>query len=272
MPSAQEGPAPEFDLRIDSGGRMVGSFPGLDAIDCIVHAVTTRYGPSFPANVDTPAIDVAAGELTEALGLRGAAWATQVHGDGVLHVTTAGLAGQADGLITSTPGLGVLGRSADCPLVLLAGRTDVGDSETDASHVVGMAHASWRSTVKGITTKVVLQMQQIWQIDPSGITATICPSAGPCCYEVGQEVRDIAITSLGAAANQFFKVRDGRLYFDLWAANVAQLSSSGVPADQIHISAVCTICRNDLFPSFRWEGKAACRFAGVIGITTTTQL
>jgi copper oxidase (laccase) domain-containing protein len=32
------------------------------------------------------------------------------------------------------------------------------------------------------------------------------------------------------------------------------------------VAGVCTLCRNDLFPSHRREGEAAGRFAAVIGL------
>jgi YfiH family protein len=249
-----------------SEGWRLGVFPSLTAIHGIAHAVTTRQGPAFVSAADAPATAAAVNELSAALRLRGLAWAEQVHGDQVLCVAADGLAGQADGLITDTAGLGVLGRSADCPLVLLVGRKGDGGNEAGSSSVVGMAHASWRSTLKGITSRVVTLIQQTWQVDPTGITAAICPSAGPCCYEVGEEVRETALTALGSEADRFFPARQGKLYFDLWAANEAQLRATGIPAHHIHTAGICTLCRNDLFPSYRREGEAAARFAAVIGI------
>lgn len=271
MPATQPDPADPLGFFIDSGGWTVGRFAGLHAVDGVVHAVTTRRGPPFPATVDAPEMGALTGELAGNLNLQGAAWASQVHGDQVLSVNTAGLAGQADGLVTSTPGIGVLGRSADCPLVLLAGHTGDGDSATGSYHVVGMAHASWRSTLKGITSHVVALMQRTWRVAPARITAAICPSAGPCCYEVGEEVREAAIATLGSTARRFFQLRQDKLYFDLWAANAGQLLACGVLSARIHHSGVCTICRNDLFPSYRREGEAAARFAAIIGIAAPTR-
>jgi len=49
------------------------------------------------------------------------AWVRQVHGGVVLRVDEAGLAGEADALVSDRPGLLLRGRSADCPLVLAAG-------------------------------------------------------------------------------------------------------------------------------------------------------
>jgi hypothetical protein len=101
--------------------------------------------------------------------------------------------------------------------------------------------------------------------EPAETLAVICPSAGPCCYEVGPEVRQQAVASLGPGAGWFFIEKSGKSTFDLWAANAAQLTAAGVPARNIHNVEHCTICGGDLFPSYRRQGEQAGRFAAVIG-------
>jgi copper oxidase (laccase) domain-containing protein len=61
---------------------------------------------------------------------------------------------------------------------------------------------------------------------------------------------------------------DGRFTFDLWQANVDELILAGVPAGQIHLAGVCTICRADLFASYRVEGDRAGRFCAVIAASS----
>jgi copper oxidase (laccase) domain-containing protein len=128
-----------------------------------------------------------------------------------------------------------------------------------------MAHASWRGTAGGIAERLVESLTECFGVDPVDLVACIAPSAGPCCYEVGAEVRDAAAAGIGAGAGAFFIEREGRLYFDLWEANAEQLRGEGVPDANMHVAGVCTICRSDLFPSVRAEGDGAGRFAAVIG-------
>jgi copper oxidase (laccase) domain-containing protein len=52
----------------------------------------------------------------------------------------------------------------------------------------------------------------------------------------------------------------------LWSANRDQLLRAGVRETNIHISGICTMCANDVFPSHRREGAAAGRFAAAIGL------
>lgn len=243
-----------------AGDWPLGSFPNL-AAPAVRHGVTTNAGPVFGTDATSDQTATAAAAAAAALDLAGAAWARQVHGGTVLTVRTPGLAGEADGLITDRPGLAILGRSADCPLILAAGR------RPDGTMAVGMAHASWRSTVRGITASMINRLRDELGVDPTSITAGIAPSAGPCCYEVGDEVREEARERLGGDAVRFFASSPaGHWHLDLWAANLAQLTDAGVPLDQVDNAAVCTICRGERFWSWRRQGAAAGRFAALIGI------
>lgn len=234
-------------------GWTVGRFDVLADLDSVVHAVTTRRGPALSAEVRPN--DPAADEIARGLELAGVAYCEQIHGDRVLAVGAAGLAGQGDAMVTNDVSLGLLGRSADCPLILLV------DSVNGA---VGIAHASWRGTVARIAEKLVVAMAAHYRMDPRRALACICPSAGPCCYEVGSDVRQAAAAGMGAHAERFFPRRDGKMFFDMWSANAHQLVHAGLGASNIHVAGVCTICGTDLLPSYRTEGPAAGRFAAVI--------
>jgi YfiH family protein len=245
--------ADDFALRTWADGWTVGRFAPLDGLGWVVHAVTTRAGPD-PARVLRDGASAAA-DVAAALGLRGAAFLDQVHGCDIRCVRGGGLAGTGDGLITDVPGVGLMGRSADCPLILAADR---------ARRAVGVAHASWRATVGGIAPRLIRSLQQHFNTRPQDVVACICPSAGPCCYRVGRDVADAADRGIGPHARAFLHARDGETFFDLWAANADQLRRAGVAREDVHVAGICTICRNDLFPSYRVEGDAAGRFLAVI--------
>jgi YfiH family protein len=256
----------EFRLERLSNGWLVGRFPALEEIG-VAHLVTTREGPDVQQVRRDPA--AAGRQVAEALGLKEAAFLEQVHGGVVLDCSTPGLAGCADGLVTATRGLALVGKSGDCPIILLADRR---------RRAVGFAHASWRATVAGIAPAVVRRLVEQGS-DPRDLVACICPSVGPCCYEVGDEVRTAALQGIGPHASSFFRLAPSpgtargaavaalgaRRHFDLWRANACALARAGLAATSIHVAALCTMCRNDLFPSHRREGDAAGRFAAVIG-------
>jgi polyphenol oxidase len=228
------------------------AFPGLASP--WTSALVVDSGLDLRVDAAAPEHACTVARVADTQGLDGIAWARQVHGDTVLRVEEPGCAGEADALWTTVPGVGVMGRSADCPIVLLAGHRG------DGSPIWGMAHASWRSTVTGITTRLLADMVAAGA-DPDRLSAVVAPSAGPCCYEVGVEVRTAALAGIGPHASDFFIERDGAFVFDLWAANSDALSRGGVVA---RIDGRCTIC-GDGFPSYRRDGAAAERFGVVVG-------
>jgi len=244
-----------FRLEHLSDGWLVGRFVALEAVG-VSHLVTTRQGPDVQQVRHDPAS--AGREIARVLDLENAAFLEQVHGGEVLVAERGGCAGCADGLVTARPGLAVLGKSGDCPIVLVADRL---------GRAVGFAHASWRATVAGIVPATVRRMVDLG-CRPNDLVAGICPSAGPCCYEVGDEVRAAAIDGIGSHATAFFlpSGTGTRYHFDLWKANADALVRSGLAGESIYVAGICTLCRNDLFPSHRREGEAAGRFAAVVGL------
>lgn len=255
MIDAHIGPDVGFQLERLSNGWVAGQFPALRNLG-FAHLVTTRLGPNVQQVRQDPA--AAGREISKVLDLEEIAFLEQVHGGEVLVCEQGGCAGFADGLVTARRGLAVLGKSGDCPLVLIADRR---------GRAVGFAHASWRATVAGIVPAVVRRMVDLG-CRPGDLIAAICPSAGPCCYEVGDEVLAAALDELGPHAAAFFHRAEtaAKHHFDLWSANTDALVRSGLACESIHVAGICTLCRNDLFPSHRREGNAAGRFAAVIGM------
>jgi copper oxidase (laccase) domain-containing protein len=90
---------------------------------------------------------------------------------------------------------------------------------------------------------------------PEDMRVAIGASAGPCCYEVGADVIDAFTSRFPYGAGLFTPTRPGHALVDLLKANRAQLESIGVRPDRIHIAPLCTMCRTDLFFSYRQEKK-----------------
>jgi len=161
------------------------------------------------------AMGVAADKL---LGVR------QVHGVAVRVADTAwrlGEGGEADAIITKTPGLALGVVTADCAPVLFADA---------AGKVVGAAHAGWRGAVAGILEATVQAMIGL------GAEEKITAAIGPCIhqesYEVSADLRD-AVLARNRADEQFFT--DGQVrqkwHFDLPGYCAARLASAGVSAE-----------------------------------------
>jgi YfiH family protein len=157
----------------------------------------------------------------------------------------------ADAAVSGDASRALTVQVADCVPLLIA---DVSSGQ------VGVAHAGWRGTAAGIAPAAATALG-----DGAGQVAAIGPSIGPCCYEVGVELRDrFHDSGWTRSGDDWFEHRSGRWYLDLWRANFDQLVKAGVPAESIHVSRLCTACYPDWFPSYRRDGPGAGRIAGVI--------
>ncbi len=226
----------------------------------LVHAFSTR-----PHNM-SPKADVEAGAdanraqfaLDFDLSPNQLSFARQIHEPKLAVIDATHEPGpvlDVDGLLTATSGRALMTFSADCPLVL------VYDPQTPA---VGTAHASWRCTVANIATALVERMSREFGSQPGDCFAAIGPGAGPEHYEVRNDVYDAA--SHFPDRDRFFPRRDGRMYFDLWAANTAQLAAAGVAGARIFCSGLCTMTHTELFYSNRAEGGIRGLFALLVAL------
>jgi len=188
---------------------------------------------------------------------------------------------EADALITATPGLALVVKTADCPPVLLF---------DPKSRSVGAVHARWRSTLRRLTQKTVGMMRACYDADPQRMRAVIGPSILKCCYQVGEEVLD-AFRSQFTYAEELFSPPQPqnpaqirlprqvsllhlgprhratvRTHLDLQEANRRQLLQAGLKPQHITVGSLCTACRSDLFHSYRRDGRRAGRLYAAVGL------
>jgi YfiH family protein len=221
--------------------------PALEAVPGLVHGFEQRLGPAGWEDRDETRRRVA-------LALAGAGrlqLLKQVHGCRVRGAPWEGRP-EADAAVADEPGV-ILGiETADCQPVLLV---------DPVARRVAAAHAGWRGTVAGVSREAVLALVARGST-PRDIVAALGPSIGACCYEVGPELQD-AFGTDGAA---FFRPGPrGKPHLDVRAANVRQLEEAGIAPGQIHHVADCTMCRADLYHSYRREGKGAGRMISYVG-------
>lgn len=208
--------------------------------------------------------------------------ARQVHSDIVNVVDgppSAMLVG--DALVTAAPGLLLAVKTADCTPVLLA----------DASRrVVAAVHAGWRSTAKRIIEKTVGVMRQRFGSRPADIRAAIGPGIRPCCYEVGEEVRDHFRSQFAYADELFREAKESdpvhekypmlfltarapghadlgrQIFLDLAEAARRQLLAAGLRAKNIAALDACTACHPERYFSHRAQRGRTGRMLGAIGL------
>jgi YfiH family protein len=193
----------------------------------------------------------------------------QVHGADVRVVQTVADAKPAENTLGETiycdvivsDAKGVLAgvKTADCVPIL------IGDPVSGAFAAV---HAGWRGTLATAVIVGVERLMKEYDARPEDLRVAIGASAGPCCYEVGSEVIDAFTSKFVDGEKLFTPTRLGHARVDLLKANRDQLISTGVKAERIHSAPICTMCRTDLFFSYRKEksihGKVG-RLMAVIG-------
>ena len=181
---------------------------------------------------------------------------------------------KADAIITRQRDIALATSSADCVPVLLY------DPVRDA---IGIAHAGWRGTARGIVFATIDAMREEFGCQPGDIYAGIGPSIGPCCYGVSEEVQSLFMGRIEfdvqptaeryrnlVRESSVFSVRGhahrNSLMLDLWETNRNQLLMAGVLSEHIELPGICTSCEKDRFYSHRGEHGRAGRFPSILAL------
>ena len=264
---------PSTVLRAVSGLHLL-AWPTLDASGADA-AVTTRSGGVSSGPYATLNLSLSVGDDPGCVlenrrrlaagfdaSLEDFVLARQVHGAGVRVVGAADRGSgafclddaiaDADALVTATPGVVLAILTADCvPIVL----------HDPVAGVLACVHAGWRGTVAGVSAAAVAAMCALGS-RPSDVIAGIGPAIAAARYQVGPDVHQAVTAAFGPAASTFIRLdtrpdarpdsdpgthpdtRPGsdpdRWLLDLWAANRHALVKAGIPAPQIHTTALPT--------------------------------
>jgi polyphenol oxidase len=89
----------------------------------------------------------------------------------------------------------------------------------------------------------------------SDLRVSIGPSAGPCCYEVDDPVLDQLRTGLPEWKSVVHDYPGRKVRLDLKALIRRQVEGDGVCAHSVSSVNLCTICQDQLFYSYRREGR-----------------
>jgi YfiH family protein len=175
----------------------------------------------------------------------------QVHGVGIAEAPFEGFP-VADAATAHLPGVLVGVETADCLPALLV---------DPVRGAVAAVHAGWRGTAQCVAGRAVAALAAAGS-SPGDLIAALGPCIGPCCYEVGEELRP----EFGELAAAVFRPGPrGRPHLDLREANLRQLRAAGLRAQNIHQVAECTCCLPGRYHSFRRDGPGAGRMISFVG-------
>jgi YfiH family protein len=148
---------------------------------------------------------------------------------------------QADGLVTTQPGLAISALAADCGPVLFC--------DPNAG-VIGACHAGWKGAVGGVTDSTIEAMESCGA-SRAHIRAVLGPCISAVNYEVGQDFKD-NVTAQDPRAEPYFHTPDnGRPHFDLKAYILSRLTRAGL----LQIAALpdCTYAAPQAYYSYRYN-------------------
>lgn len=162
---------------------------------------------------------------------------------------------EVDGLVTNEKDVVLTTFHADCvPLFFLDPK----------KKCIGLCHSGWRGTVAGIGRETLLKMTECYGTDPEDVLAAVGPSICRDCYEVDRLVIDKLKKAFNYWRDLVTPVGKDKYLFDLQMTNQRLLAEAGILEKNIITSGLCTRCMEDLFYSYRREGKNAGSLVAII--------
>jgi YfiH family protein len=252
---------------IEKGGLVLLSFPRFAPDKAVKQVISTRLGGVSRGHFKSLNLSAQVGDdpirvfknrelFRSAAGYRKThlVQAKQIHSDIVLKIGAEDLKSlpvsgpwkEGDALITKEKNVTLMILVADCLPVLFY----------DPLHqAIGLAHAGWRGTASHIAAKTLLGMGEAFGTQASDVKVALGPCIGPCCYEVGDDVKGQFEEIFPWASEVFQRSFGGRFKLDLAKANARQLLDLGVSEENLIRSNLCTVERQDWFYSHRAEAK-----------------
>lgn len=244
------------------------SFPHLESLPFIKHGFTTRIGGISEGIYESMNLNFSTGDKREnvlenykiicktlEIDYNNLVLSAQTHdihikcvedgdrGKGILREKDYL---EIDGLITNVANIPLVTLYADCVPVFFV---------DPVRKVVGLAHAGWKGTVKGIVEKMVGKFVDVYGSKKEEILVGIGPSIGSCCFEVEKDVAE-EFEKIALFKEYVINKGTGKYMIDLWAINKAILIEAGIGAENIILTDICTKCNKDMLFSHRGhQGK-----------------
>lgn len=255
------------------------SFPSFDQIPFVRHGFSTRLGGvsegtfasmnlSFTRGDDPAAVRENFDRFCAAIRVNAedVVISAQTHTANVKIVTAEdrgrGITREkeyndVDGLITNDPNVVLCTQYADCvPLFFV----------DPVKRVVATSHAGWRGTASGIAAVTVDKMVEKFGCRREDILAGIGPSIGHCCFEVDTPVYDAFCQVPVFDEGCFTADPNDKFHVNLQEINRRWMLKSGILAENITVTDLCTKCHPDVFWSHRVTGDARGSLAAFIAI------
>lgn len=179
----------------------------------------------------------------------------QIHSDNIIVAGEAergrgpisGRIPDADAMITNTKGLILCTGHADCAPIYIY---------DPVQNAIGLAHAGWRGTTLGISSKTALAMKREFGSEPKDMYAMI----GPCIHIAGFECDEdvaaaVAAMDIHGETFCYYDEEACKYHVSIPDVNREVLIRAGLKPENIEISPECTFEMADKYFSHRRQGS-----------------
>lgn len=157
-----------------------------------------------------------------------------------------------DGIMTNKKNIVLSTTNADCLLLLFY------DPITKA---IANIHSGWRGTFQKIAQKAVYKMQETYGSKPKDLLCFMTPCIKKCCFEVDEDVKTLCkekfayTNKLENFIEDIGEIDGKRKYtIDNVGINRYLLQETGINANNIIESNICSLCEREQIHSRRAEG------------------
>lgn len=157
---------------------------------------------------------------------------------------------KTDGIVTNRPNLVLSTTNADCILLLFF---------DPVTKTIANTHSGWKGTLQRISVKTVEKMINEFNSKPEDIICCIWPSIRKCHFEVNRDVKEMFENefkdlNINKNIDIMEKQKDKEKWnIDTVLINRIILEKTGLKAENIIDSGLCSVCNKDLIHSFRVE-------------------
>ena len=157
---------------------------------------------------------------------------------------------KTDGIVTNRPNLVLSTTNADCILLLFV---------DPVTKTIANTHSGWKGTLQRISVKTVEKMINEFNSKPEDIICCICPSIRKCHFEVDRDVKEMFENefkdlNINKNIDIMEKQKDKEKWnIDTVLINRIILEKTGLKAENIIDSGLCSVCNKELIHSFRVE-------------------
>lgn len=230
----------------------------------IQHCYTTRIGLDFRKDKGDNLIKESYKKICTELKIdeQNIVKPHQTHTDRIERVDEKVCLNEVDGIITNKKGIVLATTSADCTSLLFY---------DPVKKVIGSVHSGWRGTLKKIGQKTVLKMKEEYGCEPKNIICCICPHIRKCHFEVEDDVQKLFMDEFSYLGNideiiEKTEIIDGKqkYHIDTTLINKMILEEVGIDSSNIYDSGLCTVCKKDIFHSYRVDREESGRNSAII--------